>query len=446
MPLGIDASGFVRDTLEEIKTQLEARWRAEFGANSDLSTNSPDGQIVGILSDRIAELEEGLEQVYNAFTPDGASGAALDQVCAITGTVRDPATASSVIATATGTPGTVLTVGREASVVDTGKRFATTAPATIVTVTAWSGLETLSVGDRRTNVSKIYQVTVAGGTASSGGPTGNGQDIVDGTVHWRFLGDGTGAVDVATEAIETGPTLALSNTLTTIETPVSGWQGVTNVLDADVGSDVENDAALRIKREEELAKAGAATHDAILAAMLQIDGVIQAVVFQNQTNSTVDGMPPKSVEAVINGGADQDLWDAMFANVAAGIEMYGTENGSSVDLNGDSQPAAFSRPTDLDIYVAVTLIKNPKAYPSDGDLQVKAAIVAMGDAYRFGKNAVSSAIVAACFTVSGVLDVTTAYLDDAPSPTSSATVAVGPRELAVFDTSRISVVSVDGVP
>lgn len=444
--LGIDASGFTRDTLEEILENLRARWRAEFGQSSDLSTNSPDGQIVNILGDRIAELEEGLEQVYHAFTVDGASLAALDDLCAITGTVREPASKSTVTATATGTPSTLLSTGREVSVTGTAKRFVTLAPATIVAVTAWAGLETLSLGARRTNGGKVYQVITAGTTAASGGPAGNAQDITDGTVHWRYLGDGTGAIDVATEAKETGPTIAVSNTLTVIETPVGGWSSVTNVLDADLGADVELDSSLRLRREEELAAAGAATHPAVLAAVLKVAGVTQAVVFQNQTNGTVSGMPPKSIEAVVLGGAAQDIHDALFDNVAAGIEMYGSTTGSSVDANGDGQPTAFSRPVDLNIYVIVHLIKNPKLYPPDGDAQVEAAIVAMGDAYRFGKNAVSSAVKAACFDVAGVLDVTAAYIGTAPAPTLETTIQVGPREQAKFDTSRIAVVSSDGVP
>jgi hypothetical protein len=43
------------------------------------------------------------------------------------------------------------------------------------------------LGHRRSNGGNLYQVTKGGGTAASGGPTGTGTTIVDGTAHWAFV-------------------------------------------------------------------------------------------------------------------------------------------------------------------------------------------------------------------------------------------------------------------
>jgi hypothetical protein len=77
---------------------------------------------------------------------------------------------------------------------------------------------------------------------------------------------------------------------------------------------------------------------------------------------------------------------------------------------------------------------------------VEAAIVAYGDAQATGKNAVSSSLVAQCFTVPGVLEVTSLFIGLAPAPVSTATIPISLRELAVYDTSRITVSTSDGVP
>lgn len=449
MPFGLLTTGFAPMSLSDVQDDLEAAWRAEFGANADLAADSPDGQVVGIMSERFALLWELAQAVYDAYAPDLAEGAALDEVCAITGTTRRPATFSTVTLTATGTNGTVLSTGREASVVDTGAHFVTLAPATLLTTTAWSGAVPVSVGDRRTNGGNVYQCTSAGVTAAAGGPTGNGQDILDGTARWRFLGQGTADVDVAAQAAETGPTLGLSNTITVIETPVSGWTGVTNVLDAETGTDVETDAALRIRRAIELGSEGASTLNAIRAAILRVTGVTECVVFQNQTNSDstdTPPLPPKSFEAIVRGGADQDIWDAIFANQPVGIQAFGAEEGSSIDDRGDGQPVAFSRPNEKDIYVTVDLVADRHVFPEDGAAQVEQAIVDAGDAYRFGQDVHASAVSAQAFQIAGVLNVTSVKLGLAPSPGSSASISCEPRDVAVFDTSRTIINVSYGVP
>ena len=56
-------------------------------------------------------------------------------------------------------------------------------------VTAWAGSGTsYSVGNIRMNNYNIYECTVAGTGATSGGPTGEGTNIIDNTVRWNYLG------------------------------------------------------------------------------------------------------------------------------------------------------------------------------------------------------------------------------------------------------------------
>lgn len=59
-----------------------------------------------------------------------------------------------------------------------------------VTTTAWVGSTTYYVGQKVVNGSQAYQCITQGTSASSGGPTGTGVDITDGTVHWRSINNG----------------------------------------------------------------------------------------------------------------------------------------------------------------------------------------------------------------------------------------------------------------
>jgi hypothetical protein len=220
-----------------------------------------------------------------------------------------------------------------------------------------------------------------------------------------------------------------------------------NLLDAVEGEDVMSDAELRILREIELAEPGTGTQAAIRAALIEVADVTAVTVFVNNTDDTnVDGMPPHSVEALVTGGADQDIWDALLANVAAGIQTTGEESGLATDSQGTDHEESFTRPQELLVYIDITLIKDPETYPLDGDDQVKLAIVEWGNNQSTGKDIVASGISAQAFGVGGVLDVTATLIDTSPSPSTSTTIPVGLRQIAVYDTSRIDITSSDGTP
>jgi hypothetical protein len=220
---------------------------------------------------------------------------------------------------------------------------------------------------------------------------------------------------------------------------------VINLLAATAGADQMNDEDLRELREIELARPGTGTVDAIEADLLQVAEVTAVTVFNNPSDITVDGMPPHSVEALVMGGDDQDIWDQLHRSVGGGIATVGDEEGTALDRRGRAHTYRFSRPDEIEIYIELTVTRDPSSAPADLEDQIKAAIVEWGDAQSNGKNAVASRIAAAAFVHDSVLDVV-ALIDDAPSPLTSATVEVDARELATYDTSRIDITFVDGEP
>lgn len=403
---GVTSAGFVAKTMDVIVADLESAIKATFGF-------MPRGllkKLVAIIAERFTELWELAELAFTAMDPDSAVDTLQDALGALIGTLRQEAVATAVTLTCCGDPTTLITTGKQAKTAVTSDVFATTADATITALAAWVSGHGYTAGDRVTNASRAYVCRTSGTSAGSGGPTTTADDITDNTAHWRYMGEGTGAVDVAAACTETGPVEVFSGDITgsaCIVTPVSGWLSVKNLLDGETGRDVESNEAFRIRRELELSAVGETTPDAIRADLLELTGVVSATVFWNPTDVTdVDGIPPHAVECLVRGGTDQAIADLLLQRcIAAGINTQGTSSASSVDSEGTSHTMKFTRPTLTNIYVVIALNKDT-GYPSDGTTQVKNAIVAFGDKQKGGKDATASGVSAQCFTVAGVDDVT----------------------------------------
>lgn len=445
MGYGITDSGFLAKPLEVILAEIEEAEKTVFGASLDVAAQSIFGQVNGIMAERFAELWQLAEAVYSAFYPDSAAGAQLDNVASLTGTARLPPTLSKVIAACCGTPTTVLVAGRVASVTTLGHRFASVAEATITAVSAWQAGHAYAIGDRCTNGNKVFECTDDGTSAGSGGPSGSttvGASVTDNTVTWLCIGSGTGAVDVQFNAQAGGPKNANAGTLATIETPVAGWASVFNVEDQFyLGTNLESDASFRVRREQELRAIGNAASDAIRQAVLAVTGVYGCHVFENYTDTTDgDGLPPHSVEVVVQGGDDTAVREAVFASVAAGVQTYGTTSGVFIDSQGVEHTVKFSRPTDMPIYVTINATVDPVLFPVDGANQIGAALLAYGVTYYTnGSDVVSAALLAQVFKVSGVVDCDLPLIGLAPTPGASSTIPLNLRQIPVLDSARITV-------
>lgn len=385
---GVTVDGFVPKTVEEIEQEIKDDQLAEISPSLNQLPTSTLGQLNGIFADKIRECWDVGNAVYRALYPDSAAGDALDQIAALTGAFRLQSAPSTVSLEVNIDAGVTLPVGRLVSSPTTGVQFVTTEAVT------------------------------------------NG-------------GGGPADFPVAAESVETGPIAAPSGTLTQIDTPAAGWNTVTNPLDAEPGRDRENDDDFRLRREQLLRISGASTRDAIRSKVLDVEGVAQARVFENSTDFTDgDGLPPHSFETVVEGGLDADIAQTIFDNKPVGIQTFGSSSASATDSQGDSETIFFSRPTTVDIWIEVTVSIDPASYPIDGDDQIKAALVAAGDALLIGEDVIYAKLLCVPFEISGVLDVTVFFIGTAPSPTGTVNIPIAPRELAEFDTSRITVATV----
>ena len=185
VPPYIDNTGMHIPTYSEIRDDLIQQMKSIFGEDIYIDEDSKDYQQISIFAKKIFDTNALGLLVYNNRTPNTAIGVGLDNLCALVGITRKPATYSTVQLTITGNAGTTITNGK----------------ATDGTYT-WNLPASVTIPD-------------------------NGTIVVEATC------------DVS------GSITAAANTINTIATPTFGWLSVTNTYVASAGVDVETDAELR---------------------------------------------------------------------------------------------------------------------------------------------------------------------------------------------------------
>lgn len=399
MTYGLTDAGFVAKTLEDIEAGFVERQRANIDAGIDTSQYGLIGQLNGIMASALAELWELAEGLYDAFDPDKATGEAQDSLYSLTNSIRDDSRPSRVVATVVLASGTSIP--------------ALTAVASVA-------------GNPAARFTNTIAMANAGGSPAT--------------------------LEIPFEAVTNGPIIANAGTLTQRDTLITGWTSVTNAADAELGSDVESDAAYRQRRVDELAAQGGGTAAGIRADLLQLDSVVAVQVIENTTDDvSVDGLPPHSFEAVVRSaiGSDDDdaIAQSIWGNKPAGVQAYGEVEVTVTDTQGVEHVIGFSRPTELAVYVALRLTTSAVDYV--GDAAVKDAVAASAETpgspgyLDVGDPVYAGRFVTVAMQQAGVLNaecrvslVSSDYATGEPDITATL------RQVGTLDTSRISIVPI----
>lgn len=379
---GLTVNGFNRKRLADIKAEKEAAFKLVFGENINLNPQSNFGQIIGIESESEALIWELAEFVYNAFYPSTAQGVQLSNLVTLNGIERRKATNSKVTLTLTGTDGTIIPSGSLVAIPNNTERF-----------------------------SLDLDATITSGTAT-----------------------------INATAVNTGQIIALAGSLTQIDTPVFGWQTVTNAADATEGTDEETDAELRDRRAKSTQAAGQNLTDALFGQLSNLDNVTSARVISNGTDVTdVYGIPPHQFLSIVEGGLNSDIAKIIWLNTPQGILSYGSITEQIIDTQGFPQDIKFSRPTAIDIYFKVTVTTNAN-YPGSGDGDIKDNILEFSEHYGIGEDVVLSQFYTPINAVPGVISIDL-RIGLAASPTGTSDIVIDFDELSKYDLSFIEIIS-----
>ncbi|WP_287056422.1 baseplate J/gp47 family protein [Megasphaera sp.] len=469
---GLTRDGFRRKRLPEILSDINRRVSDRLGVEIETGSNSLFGQLHGVFAYEIADLWEQAENTYNAMYPNTATGTSLSNAAGLAGISAISGTQSQLLATCYGTDGTVIPYGAQiTSSAENGSHWECIATNAAISknkacYAAYSINSTIQDGTVYTI--KINEVTasytaVSGDTASkvlstlmkSFSDIPNSMD--NGILSIRTTAKGetfaTDAQNVTISSIGTpikfrcvtvGAVNPDIGTINQIVTSIPGWTGVLNQYAASVGQDAETDTHLRQRWNRSLFSRGSTNIDAIAEALADnVTGVTTVKVYENRTDVTdTDGRPPHSIEAIVEGGENDDIAKVIWKTKAGGINTYGTEHGTTMDANGTEQTLYFNRPSPVKIWLKVVISETPDETLAPAAVQqIAEALLAKGQEQAVGEDVILQRYFSTIFkAASGVGYISlTAATGDTAGTYSTSNISITPRQIAVFDAARIEV-------
>lgn len=164
---------------------------------------------------------------------------------------------------------------------------------------------------------------------------------------------------------------------------IPGWDSAT-VLSGVVGQNVESSQQFELRRQQSIAKNAVNSNNAILGAVLDVAGVLDAYVIDNPSAAPVTirsfTLAAKSVYVAASGGAPSDVAAAIMRKKPPGTPMNGNTSVIVEDQNPAYSPPfpkytiIYEIPPTLPIYFFVNLVNN-LSIPADATAQIQTAII-----------------------------------------------------------------------
>lgn len=355
-------------------------------------------QIVAILSEQTAKVENIAKVSFDQRDPLTAVGVALSALVQLNAILRKPGAGSIIPITIMGSPSVVVPAGSLVGAADNQHQFAIN------------------------------------------------EDIVIPL---------SGSIDTYAYCTTKGPVDPEPGTVAVIMTPVSGWASVANGETVSVGTAEETDEELRRRQQQSTNNTAYRHIEAIRAAVLDVPGVTFCRAYQNSTLITDSrGIPGKDVAVVVVGGDDRAIASAMFYEFGIAQVGYGNRTEVFYDDQMIAYPISFSRPVERKISVVVRLEivvdEGIQIFPSNGPSLIKNAILDFAQnghtlceplgntGFPPGQDIIRSYLYSPINSIGGAR-VVSILLGVDGGPVSEQDISIDWDEIGIFDEDRIEV-------
>lgn len=473
---GITDNGFVLKRLDTIMEEVHLELTESFGFDTRLIKPSYLDVLVTTFCGQIADLWETAQNSYYSIYPSTAGGVNLDNAVQYGGIRRTPASQSKYTLHCTGSDGTYV---REEAIVATDTspevRLLSASEFQITRESCnWITVKTAVVS----NV--LYAITINGTMYSYTNNGGTSDDIIAGlktaiTSDEYNLTVEDGCLVIKDALSSRNNVVVLSDNLTTesvtslaifnteeygvVTLPdgivskminnISGFDAVTNLIEPTYGNLEETDVELRQSYIAKSALRSNTMIDSITAELLNnVTDVESASGYENETDETDErGLPPHSIEIIVDGGNETEIAQAILNKKAGGIQTYGSTTVNISGVYGDSIPISFNRPEYLYTWLKVVLHGDASNLPANYSSLATTSLTEDGAMMTSGTNLLTQLLNDGIYgAVSGVtyIDIYCAYSDDSEFIPDSedyelGNVIVTSRQKILIDDERIEV-------
>lgn len=310
MPLNqIDSNGIQIQTYEEILSEIingtinVQGLKQIYGSDINVDSNTPDGQLINIFALAKSDVLSLIVQSYNSKDPDQAIGTALDGISQLCGIIRQGGTFTKVKVN--------VTVDRNVNL---------------------NGQDTVSPFTVSDGNGNLFQLITS-------------QSLIAGTTLLDF------------QAVDIGFIQVLANTIIIMVTVQVGVTAVNNpTTPFEIGQDQETDSDLRIRRQRSTALPAHGVLQGLHAGLNSIEGLAEAVIYENYTDTLdVNLVPAHSIWVIVDGGSDEDVAAMIYRYRNAGCGMKGTEGVTITQIDGSTILIYFDRADYQDLYLQFNL-------------------------------------------------------------------------------------------
>lgn len=479
---GLTSTGLTIKTQDDVVTANKLRAANIFadlvptGDTVDTGDNSLLGRLIGVVSPAEAEMWEAIQQIYNSFQPQYATGIALDNIVALSGITRLAATATRAQVILEATTGTIISSPAGAVSSSTTQRTFSFLNSVTMNVSNASGIG-ISVSNVANNT--VYTVsystdnvnyitaTYTSGTGATSTSILAGIDTAVqntfGAVFTTYYQDGrlfitrTDPFQIASFAVSTnllvgkvrklgivvddvvGVYPQVAYAIDTISVPIAGWDSVVNPAAATTGRLSETDAALRERWSNSKYVQSQNILEALIDALKNVDGVTDVAVYENDTDAVdINGVNAHSFYPIVLGGLASDIAEAIWENKPTGIPSQGTTTVQIADSQGILHSISYKSPDEVPIYVVLS-VSDAGGIAGDAIATIRQNIIDYAtENYLIGDDVIYSRLYTPINAVPNHM-VNSLYIGTSANPTTMANIDIDFDAVAVFNAANISI-------
>lgn len=386
MSITYDATGISIQTLSEILDERETNLQTFLGNDFTISGDNAVANLQLADSDREFDIQELLLYIAMQLDPDQAEGIWLDFICYLNNIKRYAPEKTLIPLTITGTANISKNAG-DITIVDED------------TDEYFTNIDVFTIGSGGT-INVQFQATSFGDISASSGHTYSLKTASSGISSVNWNSNGT----------------------------------------YSLGRYAETDAELRIRRAYTTDLTATSTLASIRANVSEVTGVSYLNVYENSTMSTVDSIPAKSFEVVVQGGSDNDITTSILEKKPAGIQAYGTTTKTITDENNNSFTIGFTRPTEIPVELRITA-KVTGLQSETWETSIKQAIVSkFEELYSVGSDIYVFDLYCILNSFNEIINITQFQIQkESDSNNWSDNLVIAAREVATISINNISI-------